>query len=137
MTNSNFYISTDKSAMDVDMITDFLSRKTYWARGRSREAVERSIQNSLSFGVYTNDGVQVGFARVVTDYTIFAWLMDVFIVETYRGKGLSKMLMTEIMAHPELQTLKRWGLNTNDAHTLYEKFGFRGLSHPEIMMEKL
>lgn len=135
MTN-NFFISTDKSKLDIAMIGDFLLNRSYWAKERSFEAIEKSVQNSLCFGVYTNGNVQVGFARVVTDYAVFAWIMDVFILEEYRKEGLGKLLMAEIMAHPELQSLQRWGLGTRDAHGLYKKFGFTSLSKPEIMMEK-
>lgn len=134
---NTFYISTDKTRLDVTLIHDYLSNRSYWAKERSRETVERSIANSLCFGVFNNSDEQVGFARVVTDYAIFAWLMDVFILETYQGHGLGKLLMKEIMAHPELQTLTRWGLGTKDAHTLYEKFGFTALAYPERMMEKV
>ena len=132
---NNFFISTDKSRLDLGLIKDFLNTESYWAVGRSVERIERSIRNSLCFGVFTDQNEQVGFARVVSDFAVFAWIMDLFILEEYRGKGLSKLLMTEIMAHPDLQGLQRWGLGTNDAHGLYEKFGFRKISKPEIMME--
>ncbi|UYQ93381.1 GNAT family N-acetyltransferase [Chitinophaga horti] len=137
MADNQYYVSTEKERLDVEVITEFLSRRSYWARGRSREEVERSIKHSLCFGVYTEAGTQVAFGRVVTDYTVFAWVMDVFVLEPYRGQGISKLLMENMLAHPELQTLKRWGLGTSDAHRLYEQFGFRGLSHPEKMMERL
>jgi GNAT superfamily N-acetyltransferase len=134
---NNFYISTDKEKLDVDVITEFLSRRSYWARNRSREQVERTIEHSLCFGVYTEAGVQVAFARLVTDYTVFAYIMDVFVIESFRGQGISKLLMQHISDHPSLQGLSRWMLATSDAHRLYEQFGFRGLAHPEKMMEKL
>ena len=132
---SPYYISTDKSKLDREVIFDYLSNQSYWAKGRSMEAVEKTIKNSLCFGVYDAQNKQVGFARVVTDYTIFAWLMDVFILSDCQGKGLGKMLMAEIMAHKDLQEIKRWGLATNDAHDLYKKFGFNELSKPQNMME--
>ncbi|WP_343673854.1 GNAT family N-acetyltransferase [Chitinophaga sp.] len=132
-----FFVSTDKSLLDLPMIHEFLSKRSYWAKDRTMDAVQRSVDNSLCFGVYAGSGKQVGFARVVTDYTIFGWLMDVFITETHRGHGLGKMLLSTIMAHPELQTLKRWGLVTKDAHALYEKAGFVVVENPERMMEKL
>ena len=132
---NTFYISTDKSQLDVDTILDYLSNHSYWAKGRSRETIEKSVENSLCFGVYDLANKQVGFARIVTDYAIFAWLMDVFILPDYQGKGLGKLLMSEIMGHKDLQGLKRWGLGTNDAHGLYEKFGFTQLSKPQNMME--
>lgn len=130
-----FYISTDKSQLDIDLIHNFLSSHSYWAKGRSRQIVEKSIGHSLCFGVFDCENKQVGFARVISDFAVFAWLLDVFILQDYRGKGLGKMLMTAIMSHEDLKGLKRWGLGTKDAHRLYEKYGFRPLSRPEIMME--
>jgi len=135
--NGNFYISTDKTQLDKNLITDFLSNHSYWAQGRSEQTIEKSIENSLCFGVFTSENKQVGFARVVTDYAVFAWLLDVFILEDFRGRGLGKMLMSAIMTREDLQGLKRWGLGTRDAHGLYEKYGFTSLSKPEIMMERV
>lgn len=131
-----FSISTDPSLLDVDVIHHYLSDCSYWATGRSREAVEKSIRHSLCFGVYDAKHQQVGFARVISDYTVFAWLLDVFILEAYQGIGLSKLLLTEIFHHPDLQNLKRWGLATKDAHGLYEKYGFHAIAEPAFMMEK-
>ncbi|HET9486076.1 MAG TPA: GNAT family N-acetyltransferase [Chryseosolibacter sp.] len=133
---TEFYISTDKTKLDLNIIEDFLTKQSYWAKGRSRKTIIKAIQNSLCFGVFTGKGDQVGFARVVSDYAVFAWIMDVFILEPYQKKGLGKLLMEEIMNHAELQGLQRWGLRTNDAHGLYKKFGFRELEEPEYMMEK-
>ena len=133
---NNFYVSTDKSKLDVDMIDQFLSGRSYWAKGRKRDTIVRSIGNSLCFGVYTHDHRQVGFARVLSDFAVFAWIMDVFILEDFRGRGLGKLLMGAIMEHPDLQELERWGLGTKDAHGLYEQFGFRKLRTPETKMEK-
>lgn len=132
-----FFISTDKAKLDLDIIEDFLSNRAYWAKGRNRTMIEKSIENSLCFGVYTSENQQVGFARVVTDFAVFAWIMDLFIIEDFRKAGLGKLLMTEIINHSELQGLKRWGLGTQDAHSLYEKFGFTKLSKPENMMERI
>ncbi|RFM30720.1 GNAT family N-acetyltransferase [Chitinophaga silvisoli] len=132
-----FFVSTDQSRLDLPMIHEYLSKRSYWAKDRTMDAVKQSIAHSLCFGVYAGSGKQVGFARVITDYTIFGWLMDVFITETHRGHGLGKMLLSSIMSHPELQTLKRWGLVTKDAHSLYEKAGFVVVENPERMMEKL
>lgn len=132
---TDFSISTDRSKLDLKVIEDFLANRSYWARGRSRQTIEKTIENSLCFGVYTGEGKQVGFARVVTDYAVFAWIMDVFILEDFRGQKLSQRLMDAIVSHPGLQGLRRWGLSTEDAHGLYEKFGFRTLSRPELMME--
>jgi GNAT superfamily N-acetyltransferase len=132
-----FYISTDQSKLDVPMIVDFLLNTSYWAKDRNKVMIEKSIVNSLSFGVYDATDKQVGFGRVVTDYAVYAWIMDVFILEECRGKGLGKLLMSAIVDHEELQSLKRLGLATRDAHKLYEQFGFTGLEHPEYVMQKL
>ena len=133
---TEFYISTDKTKLDLNIIEDFLTSQSYWAIGRSRKTIIKAIQNSLCFGVFTGKGEQVGFARVVSDYAVFAWIMDVFILEGYQKNGLGKLLMEEITNHAELQGLQRWGLATRDAHGLYEKFGFRKLEKPDHMMEK-
>ncbi|WP_321368794.1 GNAT family N-acetyltransferase [uncultured Draconibacterium sp.] len=129
-------ISTDKQKLDIQIIHNYLSKESYWAKGRSMETVQRSIDNSLCFGVYT-ENKQVGFARVVTDYAVFAWLLDVFILPEYQGKGYGKKLMQTIMTHEKLQGLRRWGLGTDDAHELYKQFGFTPLNKPENMMEIL
>ena len=128
-------ISTDKTRLDIDLIHQYLSKESYWAIGRDIEIVKRSIDNSLCFGLYIDDK-QIGFARVVTDYAIFAWIMDVFILKDYRANGYGKKLMNAIMTHEKLQNLQRWGLGTEDAHGLYEQFGFKPLSKPQNMMEK-
>lgn len=135
--HTDFYVSTNRSLLDIDLIHHFLTHQSYWAQGRDRTTVERSIEHSLCFGVYTQANEQVGFARVVTDYSVFAWLMDVFILEAYRGQQLGQYLLSEIMSYPSLQGLKRWGLATKDAHGLYEKYGFTLLSKPETMMERI
>ena len=137
MPEENYFISTDKSKLDVEMIQDFLTNRSYWAKGRPVETIRKSIEHSLCFGLYNREGKQLGFGRVVTDFAVFAWILDVFILEEYRGKGLGKMLMEYIMVHPELQGLKRLGLGTHDAHGLYEKFGFKPLEKPETWMEKV
>jgi GNAT superfamily N-acetyltransferase len=126
-------ISTDKSMLDINIIYQFLSG-SYWAKGRPREIVSKSIENSLCFGVYI-ERKQIGFARVVTDYATFAWIADVFILEEYRGKGYSKKLLQTILGFPGLQDMKRWILATKDAHKLYRKFGFQPLDRPERFME--
>ena len=115
--------------MDIDLIHSFLSR-SYWAEGISKEIIRRSIEGALCFGVFENDK-QVGFARMITDKATFAYLADVFIIEEYRGLGLSKWLMETIMAHPDLQGLRRMMLATRDAHELYKKFGFTPLNNVE------
>lgn len=134
--NTNFIITTDKTKLDIELIHSFLNEQSYWAKGRSISTVKTSIDNSLCFGVYS-DNKMVGFARVVTDYAVFAWVMDVFILPDYRKNGLGKMLMEAITTHQDLQSLQRWGLATSDAHKLYEKYGFRLIKKPEIFMEKI
>jgi GNAT superfamily N-acetyltransferase len=132
-----YYISTDKSKLQLDVIVDFLNNKSYWAQTRSKAIIEKSIANSICFGVFTQENKQVGFARVITDFAVFAWLLDVFIIEDHKGKGLGKMLMQEIMSNNDFSDIRRWGLGTDDAHGLYEKFGFTPLSNPAKMMEKI
>lgn len=127
-------ISTDKKRLDINLIYEYLSKESYWGKGRDIGTVKRSIENSLCYGVY-NDDIQIGFARVVTDYAVFAWILDVFILEDYRGKGYGKKIMRAIMTHDKLQNLQRWGLGTDDAHGLYEQFGFKPLRKPQNMME--
>ena len=119
-----FLISTDKSKLDLDVIHQFLSRESYWAARIPRGTVARSIEHSLCFGVYDNAN-QIGFARVISDFVTFGYIADVFILEPYRERGLAKELMATIMAHPQLQGLRRWSLGTRDAQRLYAQFGFR------------
>jgi GNAT superfamily N-acetyltransferase len=128
-----FVISTDEERLDLDMLYGFLT-ESYWAKGIPREVVARSIRNSLCFGVYC-DGKQIGFARVISDYATYAYIGDVFVLESYRGRGLGKWLMECIMRHPWLQGLRRWSLVTADAHGLYTQFGFTPLKAPERYME--
>lgn len=128
-----FLISTDRELINLDVVHDFLTN-CYWAKGISRELVERSIEHSLCFGVYENDS-QVGFARVVSDFATVAYLGDVFVLESHRGRGLSKWLMECIIQHPSLQNLRRWILLTRDADKLYSQFGFTPLKAPERYME--
>src|SRR3989442_11424943 len=129
-----YSISTDNARLDLAVIHRFLTN-SYWATGRSIETIRRSIENSIPFGVYKGDQ-QVGFARVITDYATFAWIADVFILEEFRGCGLSKWLMEVIISHPDLQGFRRWVLATKDAHELYRKFGFTELKLPERWMER-
>jgi len=128
-----FEISTDPARVDLGVVHQFLT-SCYWAKGIPVETVQRSIKNSLCFGVYLH-GQQVGFARVISDRATFAYLGDVFVLEPYRGRGLSKWLMECIRAHPDLQGLRRWMLATRDAHALYEHYGFTPLAAPERWME--
>ncbi len=132
--NNEIYISTENEKLDVKLIFDFLNNDSYWAKGRSEETIRKSIDNSLCFGVYKNSK-QIGFARVVTDYSVFAWILDVFILKEFRKQGLGIKLMESIMNHGELKKLQRWGLATDDAHSLYEKSGFKLIKRPEIFME--
>jgi GNAT superfamily N-acetyltransferase len=132
----NFTISTDRSRLNRSVIHEYLSRSSYWAKSIPREIVERSIENSLTFGVY--DGAdQVGFARVITDQATFAYVCDVFVLESHRGHGLGVWLMETIRAHPDLQNLRKWVLTTRDAHGLYRKSGFREVEDPVRYMEIL
>ena len=131
----NFTISTDPSRLDMDAIADMLTR-AYWALGRPRERTERGIANSLVFGVYEGNK-QIGIARIVSDYAIFAYLCDVFIHEDYRARGLGKWLMETVRSHPDLQGLRRWVLATHDAHELYKQYGWTPLENPQNWMEIL
>lgn len=126
-------ISTDRARMDVDAIHRYLSEESYWAKGISHDRVERSIANSLCVGAFDGDA-QVGFLRVITDYATFAYLADVFVLPSHRGRGISKEIMKAAMDHPELQGLRRWHLVTRDAHGLYAQFGFAALDAPERHM---
>lgn len=130
-----YTITTDAARLDVGIIHDFLNQESYWGRGRSRALVERSIANSLAFGVYKNSQ-QVGFARVITDYATFAYLADVFVVPAERGQGVSKWLLQSIALHPALQGLQRWLLATRDAHGLYQQYGFTPLTQPDHWLER-
>lgn len=136
----DYLISTDRADLDVALIHDYLSNSTYWATGRKIEVVQRSVANSLCFGLFKTNpeegNQQVGFARVVTDYATFAWLADVFILDEHRGKGLGKWLSEVIISHPDLQGFRRWVLATKDAHELYRRVGFRELHRPDRWMER-
>jgi GNAT superfamily N-acetyltransferase len=131
----NFIISTDPARLDLDAVSDFLTR-AYWALGRPRERTERAFANSLVFGLYAGEK-QIGLARVVSDYAVFAYLCDVFIHEDYRAHGLGKWLIQTVMSHPDLQGLRRWTLATRDAHGLYRQFGWDDLKNPDKWMEIL
>jgi GNAT superfamily N-acetyltransferase len=130
-----YLISDDPARLDLEVIHGYLGR-SYWAAGIPREMVERSVRNSLCVGLYAAGGEQVGMVRVVTDRATFAWLADVFVLEPHRGRGLSKAMMRAVMAHPELQTVRRFTLATRDAHGLYAQFGFTPVAKPESQMEK-
>jgi len=128
-----FLISTDNSLLDIDVIHQYLGGESYWAKGITKEKVQRSVDNSMCFGIYY-EKKQIGFARVITDKATFAYLADVFVLNAYRGQGLSKWLMQTILAHPDLQGLRRWVLATADAHGLYKQFGFEPLAIPDRWM---
>lgn len=132
-----YCISTDPARLDVPFVHAYLSQSTYWAKQRPLAIVEQSIAHSLCFGLYAEraERAQVGFARVVTDTATFAWLCDVFVIDTHRGRGLSKWLVQCVIAHPDLQRVGRLVLATRDAHELYRKYGgFETLPDPEMWM---
>lgn len=129
-----YFITTDRKKMDVVAIHDFLSKYSGWSNHISFDKVKISIDNSLNFGLFENEK-QIGFARVISDFATIAYLGDIYILENYRGQGLSKKLMDTVMAHPKLQGLRRWILLTSTADWLYEKYGFNKLPKPEIYME--
>lgn len=130
-----FTVSTDPARLDLDVIYRFLTG-SYWAKGIPREVVARSIEHALCFGIYDGEGAQVGMARVITDFATVAYIGDVFVLESHRGRGLGKFLMECIMQHPALQNFRRWILTTRDAHGLYSQFGFKPVKSPERYMER-
>ena len=130
---NDFLISTDRDRLDINAIHAFLT-ESYWAQGRSKETVIRTIENSLCFGLYQG-AKQIGFSRVATDCTVFAYLMDVYVLAAHRKKVLGAWLLESVVSHPELRTVK-WILATSDAHGLYKKFGFLPLEKPERLMER-
>ena len=126
-------ITTDVASMDLDAIHAYLTR-SYWSEGISKELVARAMAGSICFGLF-DAGRQIGFARVITDRATYAYLCDVYILEAYQGRGLGTWMMRELMSHPDLQGLRRFGLVTRDAHGLYEKLGFAPLANPSGHME--
>jgi GNAT superfamily N-acetyltransferase len=133
-TRGEYTISTDRRRLDIDVIHGFLTA-SYWATGRSRKRVAQSIEHSLPFGLYHRER-QVGFARVVTDYVVLAFLADVFVIEPYRGRGLGQWLVEVVTTLPELRDVRRWLLGTRDAHGLYRGFGFVD-PKPNVLMERI
>lgn len=131
---STLTISDDHARLDRDLIYDFLSRVSYWARGIPREIVERAIDNSHCFGAYS-DGKQIAFARVITDHATFGYLSDVFVIAEHRGRGVAKHLVQSILDHPDFAMLRRWMLVTQDAQELYRKLGFENPPNPEWVMQ--
>lgn len=134
MSSNEYTITTDKRQLDLNAIHAFLSQ-TYWSPGVPLAVVAKAIENSLAFGILRGQE-QIGFARVVTDKATFAYLADVYVLEAYRGQGLSKRLLDAILGHEELQGLRRFLLATKDAHGLYAQFGFKELANPARMMER-
>ncbi|MCK5281672.1 MAG: GNAT family N-acetyltransferase [Cyclobacteriaceae bacterium] len=134
--NGDYICTTDKEKLQTETIHGFLSERSYWAKGRLIEKVRNSIENSECFGIYKNKK-QVGFARVISDFTIYAYILDVFILEEERGNGLGKWLMHCIMNHPELKEVHRWMLGTEDAHGLYAQYGFTPLKKVQNHMERV
>ncbi|MFZ4455112.1 MAG: GNAT family N-acetyltransferase [Bacteroidales bacterium] len=130
----NYLITTDKAKMDIGAIHDFLSNHSGWSNHISLEKVKISIDNSLNFGLFHEDK-QIGFARVISDFSTIAYLGDIYLLEEFRGQGLSKKLMDAVMNHPHLQQLRRWILLTSTADWLYEKYGFVKIPKPDIYME--
>src|SRR5271155_345122 len=130
-----FLVSTDPARLDLNVVHGFLTN-CYWAKGIPREVVARSIEHALCFGIYEGEGAQIGFARVISDFATIAYVGDVFVLETHRGRELGKWLMQCITEHPALQNLRRWILTTRDAHGLYSQFGFTPVKAPERFMER-
>jgi GNAT superfamily N-acetyltransferase len=135
LSHAGYLISDDPARLEVDAIHAFLTR-SYWAEGIPRDVVARSVANSLCLGIYTASCEQVGLVRIITDYTTFAYLCDVYVLEAHRGRGLSKAAMDLLITHPKLQGLRRMQLVTNDAHGLYARYGFKVVEQPERHMEK-
>lgn len=130
----NYFITTDNTKMDITAIHDFLSKKSHWAANIPFATVQKSIDHSLCFGLFYQNG-QIGFARIISDFATIAYLGDVYIIPQHRNLGLSKWLMEVVMSHPDLQGLRRWILLTADAHGLYNQFGWRPVEKPERYME--
>lgn len=129
----NITISTNKWQLDIPLIHQFLTN-SYWGSGRSLETIKQSIEHSFCFGVYDNNQ-QIGFARVISDCTIFGYIMDVFILETHQGKGLGQLLMKTILEDAQFKDVQKWLLGTKDAHGVYQKLGFTELKYPERWMQ--
>lgn len=130
---NKFTVSEEKSKLNLDFIHRELSA-SYWAKNIPRELVQKAIDNSMCFGIY-HENIQIGFARVISDHATFAYLCDVIITASFRNQGAGKLLMAHIMAHPQLQGLRKFSLGTLDAHKLYTRYGFTNLNHPERLME--
>ncbi len=137
MSSGEIYITTDRAKIDIVFVHQYLSEEAYWSKGRSLEDVKKSIENSLCFGIYEGSSKsQIGFARVATDYVVFAWIMDLFIDKRYRGLGYSKKLVSAIINHNKLKNVNGFGLRTEDAQGLYSRFGFGQIPNPDTWMFK-
>ena len=132
---AGYVLSTDPARLDIAAVHHWLSVESYWGRHMPLDTLERAIANSLNFGIYAPDGRQAAFCRVVTDKATFAWLCDVFVLPGFRGQGLSKWMLREMLAHPDLQNLRRHLLATFDAHTLYQRFGYESIDRPDRWLE--
>lgn len=128
------FISTDKAKLNVKAIHQYISTTSYWGRGRTMEDFQKALDHCMCFGMYLRSGTQIGFARVLTDHVVFAYLMDIFIFDEYQGKGLGKELIGNIMGHPLLKNVKTMALKTKDAHALYERFGFQRIGESGLWM---
>lgn len=134
--DSRYMLSTEPDQLDMDLVCDKLSNESYWAAGRSHDSIRNSFKNSHCFGMYDRDShTMVGFCRVVTDYSTVAYLLDFFILEKFRGQGLGKMMIEAVLSDPKTEAVNRWMLATRDAHTFYDRFGFKQIAHPEYFME--
>ena len=131
---TGYRVSTDQAEMNLEVIHGFISN-SYWAQGMPKALLQKALANSLCFGVFDKDNQQVAFGRLITDKATFAYLADVFVLESHRGLGLSKLMITAILEHPELQGLRRIMLATRDAHGLYTQFGFKAVDTPEMLMQ--
>jgi GNAT superfamily N-acetyltransferase len=131
-----YVVSDDRARLDIGCVHRFLCEESYWAKGRPRAVVDRSLANSLCFGLYTGTGAQAGFARLMTDYATHAHLLDVFVLAPHRGQGRGKALVAAVLAHPELRGIRRWTLSTRDAHSLYAGFGFASFPNPENQLTR-
>lgn len=129
-----FRVSTDRNELDFDVIYQFISQ-SYWAKGIPKSTMQKALDHSLCFGVFSAEQQQVGFARLITDYATFAYLSDVFIVDQYRGRGLSKFLIETVVSHPDVQGLRRMMLATSDAHGLYAQYGFKPIEQAQTFMQ--
>jgi len=132
----DFRIIEDIREMDIDLIHNYLSKQSYWAKGRSKEAVLKSMENSNCYAVFRGKE-QIGFARLITDYVVFAWLMDVFVIDEYRSKGIGRFLIDYIMNLTPINTVNGIGLRTKDAHNFYREYGFDNISDTETWMQKI